>query len=122
MLTTNYSRCEFLLVQLDGSFLLERSTSSFERTIQKGHHGECDADACVEVHSTILISCFGIIADFLKNCLFSCSTEEAGKYLELYKIYENKPADMIQNHVEGDYMSKVEIDLRLFKYYLVDLN
>ncbi|GAU94945.1 hypothetical protein RvY_06642 [Ramazzottius varieornatus] len=35
------------------------------------------------------------------------SSEEAGKYLELYKIYENKPADMIQSHVEGDYMSKL---------------
>lgn len=33
--------------------------------------------------------------------------EEAGKYLEMYKLLENKPADLIQAHVEGDYMSKV---------------
>ncbi|XP_055357701.1 DNA excision repair protein ERCC-1-like [Paramacrobiotus metropolitanus] len=35
------------------------------------------------------------------------SPEEAGKYLELYKIYENKPADMIRAQVEGDYMSQL---------------
>ncbi|OQV21233.1 DNA excision repair protein ERCC-1 [Hypsibius exemplaris] len=35
------------------------------------------------------------------------SSEEAGRYIELYKTYENKPADMIQAHGDGDYLTKL---------------
>lgn len=36
------------------------------------------------------------------------SPEEAGRYLETYKSYENKPADLLKEHVEKDYLSKVD--------------
>ena len=38
------------------------------------------------------------------------SSEEAGRYLELFKMSENKPPDMIKERIEGDYMSKVGVD------------
>ena len=47
------------------------------------------------------------------SMLFFCSSEEAGKYVELYKVYENKPADMLQARGEDDYLSKV-FRLRFF--------
>ena len=39
----------------------------------------------------------------------SCSNEEAGRYLETYKCYENKPADILQEKVDGDHHSKVTL-------------
>lgn len=36
-----------------------------------------------------------------------CSPEEAGRYLETYKVYENKPPDALLGQSEGDYLSKV---------------
>lgn len=35
------------------------------------------------------------------------SPEEAGRYLETYKSYEKKPADLLKEQVEKDYLSKV---------------
>lgn len=32
---------------------------------------------------------------------------EAARYLETYKAYEKKPADMLKERIGGDYMSKV---------------
>lgn len=42
-------------------------------------------------------------------CLLSYfySSEEAGRYLETYKVYENKPPDALLGQSEGDYLSKV---------------
>ena len=37
------------------------------------------------------------------------STEEAGRYLETFKAYEHKPADMIKGRVNPDYMSQVQV-------------
>ena len=39
--------------------------------------------------------------------MLHCSNEEAGRYLETYKSYENKPADILQEKVDGDHHSKV---------------
>lgn len=39
-------------------------------------------------------------------CWFD-SPEEAGRYLETYKSYEKKPADLLKEQVEKDYLSKV---------------
>ena len=33
--------------------------------------------------------------------------DEAARYLETYKAYEKKPADMLKEKIGGDYMSKV---------------
>ena len=43
------------------------------------------------------------------NCLYSIysSPEEAGRYLETFKSYEKKPADLLKEQVEKDYLSKV---------------
>ncbi|XP_065066344.1 DNA excision repair protein ERCC-1-like isoform X2 [Rhopilema esculentum] len=45
----------------------------------------------------------------LANCtlILSWSNEEAGRYLETYKVFENKPADVLQERVDGDYQSKM---------------
>eukprot|EP00112_Aurelia_sp_Birch-Aquarium-sp1_P000176 Seg1013.5 transcript_id=Seg1013.5/GoldUCD/mRNA.D3Y31 product="DNA excision repair protein ERCC-1" protein_id=Seg1013.5/GoldUCD/D3Y31 len=45
----------------------------------------------------------------LSDCtlILAWSNEEAGRYLETYKSYENKPADILQEKVEGDYQSKM---------------
>uniref|UniRef100_A0A1A7YE78 DNA excision repair protein ERCC-1 n=1 Tax=Iconisemion striatum TaxID=60296 RepID=A0A1A7YE78_9TELE len=39
--------------------------------------------------------------------ILAWSPEEAGRYLETYKSYEKKPADLLKEHVEKDYLSKV---------------
>lgn len=47
-----------------------------------------------------------IICD-VKFYLFLLSLEECGRYLETIKIYENKPADIIQERTDADYLSRV---------------
>ena len=37
------------------------------------------------------------------------SPEEAGRYLETYKVYENKPPDVLMEKIDKDYVSKVQI-------------
>ncbi|KAL6485030.1 hypothetical protein MHYP_G00070750 [Metynnis hypsauchen] len=39
--------------------------------------------------------------------ILAWSPEEAGRYLETYKSYEKKPADLLKEQVEQDYLSKV---------------
>ncbi|XP_053295457.1 DNA excision repair protein ERCC-1 [Pleuronectes platessa] len=39
--------------------------------------------------------------------ILAWSPEEAGRYLETYKAYEKKPADLLKEQVEKDYLSKV---------------
>jgi DNA excision repair protein ERCC-1 len=45
----------------------------------------------------------------LADCTFilAFSPEEAGRYLETYKVYEHKPPEAIMEKTEKDYMSKV---------------
>ncbi|TKS67324.1 DNA excision repair protein ERCC-1 [Collichthys lucidus] len=40
------------------------------------------------------------------TCALFLSPEEAGRYLETYKSYEKKPADLLKEQVEKDYLSK----------------
>ena len=40
------------------------------------------------------------------NCLLN-SAEEAARYIEMYKVYENKPPDALQGQTSADYLSKV---------------
>uniref|UniRef100_A0A668RVN8 DNA excision repair protein ERCC-1 n=1 Tax=Oreochromis aureus TaxID=47969 RepID=A0A668RVN8_OREAU len=42
--------------------------------------------------------------------ILAWSPEEAGRYLETYKSYEKKPADMLKEQVEKDYLSKCVTD------------
>ncbi|XP_076026047.1 DNA excision repair protein ERCC-1 [Genypterus blacodes] len=39
--------------------------------------------------------------------ILAWSPEEAGRYLETYKSFEKKPADLLKEQVERDYLSKV---------------
>ncbi|CAH3136751.1 unnamed protein product [Porites lobata] len=39
--------------------------------------------------------------------ILAWSPEEAGRYLETYKVYENKPPDALLGQTEGDYLSKL---------------
>ncbi|XP_028249506.1 DNA excision repair protein ERCC-1 [Parambassis ranga] len=39
--------------------------------------------------------------------ILAWSPDEAGRYLETYKSYEKKPADLLKEQVEKDYLSKV---------------
>ncbi|XP_056283673.1 DNA excision repair protein ERCC-1 [Pseudoliparis swirei] len=48
--------------------------------------------------------------------ILAWSPEEAGRYLETYKSYENKPADMLKEQVEKNYLSKVTDCLTTVKY------
>ncbi|CAN6581991.1 unnamed protein product [Malus baccata var. baccata] len=45
----------------------------------------------------------------LHECTLLCgwSLEECGRYLETIKVYENKPADIIQGQMDTDYLSRV---------------
>ncbi|XP_039601893.1 DNA excision repair protein ERCC-1 [Polypterus senegalus] len=45
----------------------------------------------------------------LADCtlILAWSPEEAGRYLETYKSYEKKPADLLMERVEQDFLSKV---------------
>ncbi|XP_019052853.1 PREDICTED: DNA excision repair protein ERCC-1 isoform X3 [Nelumbo nucifera] len=45
----------------------------------------------------------------LHDCTLLCgwSLEECGRYLETIKVYENKPADIIQGQMDTDYMSRL---------------
>ncbi|CAN6481111.1 unnamed protein product [Victoria cruziana] len=45
----------------------------------------------------------------LHDCTLLCgwSLEECGRYLETIKIYENKPADIIQERTDADYLSRM---------------
>ncbi|KAM3861935.1 DNA excision repair protein ERCC-1 [Diretmus argenteus] len=45
----------------------------------------------------------------MADCTFilAWSPEEAGRYLETYKAYEKKPADVLKEQVEKNYLSKV---------------
>ena len=43
------------------------------------------------------------------TCLCFASLEECGRYLETIKVYENKPADLIQGQMDSDYLSRVRI-------------
>ncbi|CAN0914289.1 DNA excision repair protein ERCC-1, partial [Linum grandiflorum] len=44
----------------------------------------------------------------LHDCTLLCawSLEECGRYLETIKMYENKPADLIQGQMDTDYLSR----------------
>ncbi|PON64444.1 ERCC1/RAD10/SWI10 family [Parasponia andersonii] len=45
----------------------------------------------------------------LHDCTLLCgwSLEECGRYLETIKVYENKPADIIQGQMDTDYLSRI---------------
>ncbi|CAN6287717.1 unnamed protein product [Urochloa humidicola] len=45
----------------------------------------------------------------LHDCTLLCgwSLEECGRYLETIKVYENKPADSIREHMDNDYLSRL---------------
>ncbi|XP_062003873.1 DNA excision repair protein ERCC-1 [Rosa rugosa] len=45
----------------------------------------------------------------LHECTLLCawSLEECGRYLETIKVYENKPADIIQGQMDTDYLSRL---------------
>lgn len=42
--------------------------------------------------------------------------EECGRYLETVKVYENKPADLIQGQMDGDYLSRLNHALTAIRH------
>ncbi|XP_062862232.1 DNA excision repair protein ERCC-1 [Trichomycterus rosablanca] len=56
-------------------------------------------------HSLKELARICIMADC--TLILAWSPEEAGRYLETYKSYEKKPADLLKEQVEKDYLSKV---------------
>ena len=46
------------------------------------------------------------------------SNEEAARYLETYKAYENKPPDILKERVESDTTGRVNV---LHHYYIINL-
>ena len=45
------------------------------------------------------------------------SPEEAGRYIEMYKSFESKPADMLMEKTESNYMAKVSIHFHVCNVY-----
>ncbi|XP_054471587.1 DNA excision repair protein ERCC-1 [Anoplopoma fimbria] len=56
-------------------------------------------------HTLKELARIGIMADC--TLILAWSPEEAGRYLETYKSYEKKPADLLKEQVEKNYLSKV---------------
>ncbi|XP_050221661.1 DNA excision repair protein ERCC-1 isoform X1 [Mercurialis annua] len=54
----------------------------------------------------------------LHDCTLLCawSLEECGRYLETIKIYENKPADLIQGYMDTDYLSRLSHSLTTVRH------
>lgn len=54
----------------------------------------------------------------LHDCTLLCgwSLEECGRYLETVKVYENKPADLIQGQMDGDYLSRLNHALTTIRH------
>ncbi len=47
------------------------------------------------------------------------SPEEAGRYLETYKSYEKKPADVLKEQVEKNYLSQVRAQKPIAKSIII---
>lgn len=47
------------------------------------------------------------------------SNEEAARYLETYKAYENKPPDILKERVESDTTARVIV---LYHHYIIDVD
>lgn len=47
------------------------------------------------------------------------SPEEAGRYLETYKSYEKKPADVLKEQVEKNYLSQVRAQKPILKSKMI---
>lgn len=54
----------------------------------------------------------------LHDCTLLCgwSLEECGRYLETIKVYENKPADLIQGQMDSDYLSRLNHSLTTVRH------
>ncbi|EOY11409.1 DNA excision repair protein ERCC-1 isoform 1 [Theobroma cacao] len=54
----------------------------------------------------------------LHDCTLLCgwSLEECGRYLETIKVYENKPADLIQGQMDTDYLSRLNHALTTIRH------
>ncbi|XP_065853954.1 DNA excision repair protein ERCC-1 [Euphorbia lathyris] len=54
----------------------------------------------------------------LHDCTLLCawSLEECGRYLETIKMYENKPADLIQGQMDTDYLSRLNHALTTIRH------
>ncbi|GKV08958.1 hypothetical protein SLEP1_g20527 [Rubroshorea leprosula] len=54
----------------------------------------------------------------LHDCTLFCgwSLEECARYLETIKVYENKPADLIQGHMDTDYLSRLNHALTTIRH------
>lgn len=79
------------LKQLGSSFVLRVLLVQVD--VKDPHHALKDlARICIMADCTLVLA---------------WSQEEAGRYLETYKSYEKKPADLLKEQVEKDYLSKV---------------
>ena len=45
------------------------------------------------------------------HVVLNCSAEEAGRYLETFKAYENKPPDLIMEKTESNFLSQVQFEI-----------
>lgn len=58
-----------------------------------------------------------LVADL--TLMLAWSSEEAGKLIETYKIFENKPPDLIMEKAEGDDYSRVNFTVTLCQFKAV---
>ncbi|XP_022103334.1 DNA excision repair protein ERCC-1-like isoform X2 [Acanthaster planci] len=81
-----------------------------DRLKDLGHHYELrvllvQVDVKDPHHSVKELARMALMADC--TLILAWSAEEAGRYLETYKSYENKSADALKEKIETDYLSKV---------------
>ncbi|XP_057789533.1 DNA excision repair protein ERCC-1-like [Salvia miltiorrhiza] len=65
----------------------------------------CHVDVEDVVKPLLEVTKTALLHDCTLLCLFSL--EECGRYLETIKVYENKPADLIQGQMDMDYISRL---------------
>lgn len=53
------------------------------------------------------------------TCVLLPSAEEAGRYLETYKAYEQKPADLLMEKLEQNFLSRVRLPPLVLLYLLI---
>lgn len=53
------------------------------------------------------------------TCVLLPSAEEAGRYLETYKAYEQKPADLLMEKLEQNFLSRVRLLPVVLLYLLI---
>ncbi|CAH8392395.1 unnamed protein product [Eruca vesicaria subsp. sativa] len=71
---------------------------------------------CAWRYQTFQSLCFSLYANTTLCVKSLCSLTECARYLETIKVYENKPADLIQGQMDTDYLSRLNHSLTSIRH------